>query len=199
MSQVTELVVFAASEAYQKDNTIVNGLVDILNKTPGKINTFHGPQVEDPNKGYLFVNWESLEHHKALMASPDYPTLVEGLKPALAGDYELVHVKFDKDPTPALSAPVTEVVAIQIKEGKSEDELKKLLEQGAKIQLPGVVGSTYGPIIEKPGCYIMAVGWPSVEEHQAARQTKSEESTKVLGGVLELADFKVGHAKLTKY
>ncbi|KZT23142.1 hypothetical protein NEOLEDRAFT_1031779, partial [Neolentinus lepideus HHB14362 ss-1] len=107
--------------------------------------------------------WESLEHHKALMDSASYAELIEPLKPGLAGQFEMVHVKFNKDPSKALGALVTEVVSIQVKEGKSEADLVELLDQASNIELPGASVFTYGPVIEKPGSYIMAVGWPSIE------------------------------------
>ncbi|TFK49735.1 hypothetical protein OE88DRAFT_1662367 [Heliocybe sulcata] len=198
-SYVTELVVFDASEAYQKDNKAAQGLVDVLNKTDGKIATWHGPGVEDPTKGYLWVRWESLDAHKALMDSPTYPDLIASMKPCLAGEFEMVHVKFNKDPLEALNAPATEVVTVTLKEGKSEVDITAFLEQGSKMELPGASASAYGPVVEKPGSFIMIVGWSSVEAHQKVREERTEEAAKVLAGVLQIADIKVAHAKLTKY
>ncbi|EPQ49812.1 hypothetical protein GLOTRDRAFT_134581, partial [Gloeophyllum trabeum ATCC 11539] len=120
---VAELVLFTSSQAHQKDQGILGRSIDILNKTEGKIATYHGPEVEDPTNGYLFVLWQTLGHHKALMSGPTYPALVETLKPAVGGPFEMLHINFTKDPTPALEAPVTEVALVTLKPGKTKEEV----------------------------------------------------------------------------
>ncbi|EPQ53605.1 hypothetical protein GLOTRDRAFT_100664 [Gloeophyllum trabeum ATCC 11539] len=196
---VAELVLFTSSEAYQNDQGVLGGLIDILNKTEGKIATYHGPEVEDPTKGYLFVLWQTLEHHKALMSGPTYPALVETLKPAVGGPFEMLHINFTKDPTPALEAPVTEVALVTLKPGKTKEEVGPLLHKLTGLPTPGIVLSTWGPTVEKEETLIIAAGWESVEAHKQASKGVSGEVAQLIASIRELVDIKITHGKLKKY
>ena len=87
---------------------------------------------------------------------------------------EIVHVKFIADPAVALSAPFTQVVRLQPKEGVQIEEAATLIGnlmdamnadalggEGEKAQLL-YPGCTYGRILGKDELYSI-VGWVSLE------------------------------------
>ncbi|TFK49371.1 hypothetical protein OE88DRAFT_1736993 [Heliocybe sulcata] len=196
MSQpVSELVTFTSSEAYQKDQSVLKGLIEILDATDGKLSTYHGPQVEDPSQGYLFVQWQTYEHHVALMNAPVYPKLIETLKPAVGGPFEMVHVKFNKDVTKALEKPITEVATFTLKPGKKMEQLVPLLDQLTSTSELSI----WGPTLEKEDRVVLVFGWNSLEEHHEVVSKGPEELKKVLVSLNELADLKLYHSKLQKY
>jgi len=195
---VTELVFFTSSEAFRSDPaSIINNVGGILGKSEGMISAYHGPEIEDPSQAYLVVLWETLEHHKALISSPSYPALMEGLKPAIGGPFEMLHAKFNKDPTKAFTAPVTEIAVLTATPGKPREEIGKLLdvissqEPNSKVTL-----STWGPVVEKEDVFILVVGWESLEAHKAVVASAPDDFKKVLAGLRDLATLKVTHAKL---
>ncbi|KZT15565.1 hypothetical protein NEOLEDRAFT_1081990, partial [Neolentinus lepideus HHB14362 ss-1] len=197
-------------EAYQKDQGVLKGLIEILDATDGKISTYHGPQIEDASQAYSFVCtyafpslphrphplpvWQSYEHHIALMNAPIYAKLIETLKPAMGGPFEMIHVKFTKNPTPVLEAPVTEVAFITLKPGKTKEQVAPLLDQLTSRGL-----SAWGPTIEKEDTLVLTFGWASVEEHTEVISKAPEEAKKVLASIKELADIKLAHGNLKKY
>ncbi|KZT28058.1 hypothetical protein NEOLEDRAFT_1239812 [Neolentinus lepideus HHB14362 ss-1] len=191
---VIELVTFTSSEAYQKDQGVLKGLIEILDATDGKISTYHGPQIEDASQGYFFVLWQSYEHHVALMNAPVYAKLIETLKPAVGGPFEMIHVRFTKNPTPVLEAPVTEVAFITLKPGKTKEQVAPLLDQLTSRGL-----SAWGPTIEKEDTLVLTFGWASVEEHTEVISNAPEEAKQVLASIKELADIKLAHGKVKKY
>ena len=115
----------------------------------------------------LWIVWETYEAHKTLMDSPEYPALIEKLKPGLGGPLVMNHIPLNVDVTNALSAPVTEVITSKLKDGKAKDGqldestafFTKALNEAVGAHPPIVVGESK----ENPGTFIVLIGWDSVE------------------------------------
>jgi hypothetical protein len=99
------------------------------------------------------------------MDSPEYPALIEKLKPALGGPLAMDHIPFNEDVTNALNAPVTQVITSKLKDGQAKDGL---LDAGTFTKaLNEAVGAhppvAFGESKENPGTFIVLIGWDSVE------------------------------------
>jgi|ERR1700722_5299988 len=110
--------------------------------------------------------WETHEHHKKIMAQESYREVLQSIKPLYTGEFQMVHIPFEKSVTEALSAPVTEVVILTLKPGKSKDDLTtrvddflKVLENAEGAHAPGLFGWT----IEKEDRAVAIFGWDSIE------------------------------------
>ncbi|KAG1807964.1 uncharacterized protein BJ212DRAFT_1534358 [Suillus subaureus] len=69
----TEVIIFDTSEAFRKDISVLGPAADVVSKVDGvRRPVYTGTQIENPTTGYIFLNWESLAHHQALMAAPSY-------------------------------------------------------------------------------------------------------------------------------
>ncbi|KII94714.1 hypothetical protein PLICRDRAFT_97571 [Plicaturopsis crispa FD-325 SS-3] len=160
---VTEICTFPTSEAYRADQSTVKPFAEALSKTAGFVSFYHGVQVEDPAVGYLFIEWETFESHQTLIDSPAYGPLIDIFRPLFTGPPALIHAKFDKDPTAALTAPATEYAVLTLKEGGSFEVVDKVLAAVTAQETPAVRGAVYGPSVESDRKLIMAIGWDSVE------------------------------------
>lgn len=76
------------------------------------------------------------------------------------------HVEFDKDHTVAFNAPVTEILNHKLKEGKTKEELDRVIAEQAAFyaDAKGIRHpQAHGPVLETPGAFISVVGWDSIE------------------------------------
>ncbi|KAG5648345.1 hypothetical protein DXG03_004917 [Asterophora parasitica] len=105
-----EIVRFPASDAFVKNPLDFKDGLDILNNAAGVISTHYGIQYEDKRSGYLFVTWESYQHHQDFIQHASYPKLGAALALVPSGPFDVQHVDFDDDATPTFDAPATEVV-----------------------------------------------------------------------------------------
>ncbi|KAG1761831.1 hypothetical protein EDD22DRAFT_847446 [Suillus occidentalis] len=158
----TEIIIFETSEDFRKDVSILRPAFDIVSKSEGiRTPVYSGTQIENPTTGYLFLNWDSLAHHQAVMASPSYGSVLETLKPAFGGPSKMHHVIFNDHPI-ALEQPVTEVLLITLKDPSHRAEvfdiLGKISDQTKKMIV-------FGPTLEDENTIIVVGGWESVEAH----------------------------------
>ena len=109
--------------------------------------------------------WESYEHHKTLMAHPEYPQII-GLGPSVGGEVSVNHVNFVKDVDASLSAPVTELLAMTLQEGKTADDFAKAgaaIAEQLDIANPTHAPVTWGQTVEDEKKFYTTVGWDSAE------------------------------------
>ncbi|KAG2145430.1 uncharacterized protein EDB93DRAFT_1087121 [Suillus bovinus] len=158
----TELVIFDGTEAVRKDRSILKPAFEIVSKSNGvQMPAYVGMQIENPAKGYVILNWDSLTHHQAMMAAPSYATLLEALKPAYGGWSKMYHVIFNAHPT-ALQQPVTEVLLLTIKNPSHRAEVFEILTKLSDSTKKMLV---FGPSLEDNNVIIVIGGWKSVEAH----------------------------------
>ncbi|KAF9019009.1 hypothetical protein BDZ89DRAFT_1139603 [Hymenopellis radicata] len=202
-----EYLVFTASAAYSADPAKTAKPAFDLLTAHGKsavLSVHHGLQVGDASKGYLFIGWQSVEAHKAIMANKTaYDEILAALRPCLAADtgVEFKHFTFEGKLEDVTSAPDTEFVAFQLPETMAHAEAVKLYNE---ILLPrfkktkGWVGASgIGPCIEEKGLYLMALGWESKEAYDAATKEKEyTDDVRALSSVGKLNSLV--HVKLNK-
>jgi hypothetical protein len=158
----TEIIIFETSEKFRNDFSILRPAFDIVSKADGfRKPVYSGTQIENPATGYLFLNWESLAHHQAVMASPSYGPLLEVLKPAFGGPSKMYHVIFNDHPI-AFQQPVTEVLLITLKDPSHRAEVLDILGKISDLTKKMLV---FGPTLEDGNTIILVGGWPSVEAH----------------------------------
>ncbi|KAG2039427.1 hypothetical protein BDR03DRAFT_220472 [Suillus americanus] len=158
----TELVIFDTTEAVRKDRSILKPAFELVSKSSGiQMPAYVGTQIENPAKGYVVMNWDSLAHHQAMMASPSYATLLEALKPAYGGWSKMYHVNFNAHPI-GLQQPVTEILLLTIKNPSHRTEVFDIL---TKISDSTKKMLVFGPSLEDKNVIIVVGGWQSVEAH----------------------------------
>lgn len=109
--------------------------------------------------------WETYEHHKALMERPDYPDLIQALKPAVAGKLDMQHVEFDIDFAAALEAPVTEIAIFKLKPDTSRDKFLSIFKNLREEIIKGESCHSviWGESKENSGTFVLMIGWDSIQ------------------------------------
>ncbi|KAG1744610.1 uncharacterized protein EDB91DRAFT_193608 [Suillus paluster] len=164
----TEIIIFGASEALRNDKSILLPALDLLSQVDGvQMPAYIGLQIEDPAIGYVFLNWDSREHHEAAMAAPSHGPLRELLKPAFTSPGKKYHVIFNSDHPiqVVLQQPVTEVLLVTLKDPSYRAEVSDLFikfKESAKKML------MFGPTLEDENLMFLVIGWESVEAHLEA-------------------------------
>ncbi|KAG2064821.1 hypothetical protein BDR04DRAFT_1162142 [Suillus decipiens] len=159
----TEIGIFDTSEEYRKDvGLCLRPSFDIVSKADGAQKpAYAGTQIESPATGYIFLNWDTMAHHKAFIASTSYGPLREVLKPALGGSSKMYHVIFNDHPI-AFQQPVTEVLIITLKDPSYRAEVFDILTKISYLTEKMLV---FGSTLEDENMIILVGGWPSVEAH----------------------------------
>ncbi|KAG2119396.1 hypothetical protein DEU56DRAFT_918561 [Suillus clintonianus] len=196
----TEIIIFDTSEEFRNDPSILRPAFDIVSKADGiQMPAYAGVQIENPATGYVFLNWDSQEHHQAMIASPLHDTLREALKPVLGGSEKIYHVIFNKHPT-ALQQPVTEILCLALKDPSNRAEV---LDIFTKNSASPVKINTFGSTLEDENLFILVGGWLSVESHWQMHKgmiTSSPELKAQLERLQALTDKKhLFHTALTPY
>ena len=120
-------------------------------------------------KVMIALAWEKYEHwHKALIDNPvEYPIIMAKLKPAIGrGNFLMSHVQFNDDATAALTAPVTEIVGITLKDGHAKQELDDVLRtltNKIESEAGSLSPAVWGPTIEDSNKFWLIIGWQSVK------------------------------------
>ncbi|KAG2344192.1 hypothetical protein BDR05DRAFT_932236 [Suillus weaverae] len=158
----TEILIFDTSEEFRKDVSILRPAFDIVSKADGVHKpVYSGVQIENPATGYIFLNWDTLAHHQAVMASPSYGPLLEALKPAFGGSSKMYHVIFNDHPI-ALQQPVTTVLLITLKDPSHRAEVFDILSKISNLRKKMLV---FGPTLEDKNAIVLVGGWSSVEAY----------------------------------
>ncbi|PFH54111.1 hypothetical protein AMATHDRAFT_884 [Amanita thiersii Skay4041] len=192
---VIELLRFPASDTVLADISIVRPVFDLLKTAPGYIAAHFGV---DGKNGYVIVIWETYEHHKQLMDSPSYSQIIAAFSPFHTGPYVMEHIAIDKDITPALTAPVTELTLLKCKGSKPqkyyESAAQRIIDalSSAKGAHPN---ACWGVSKENPDNLYTIVGWDSVEA-SAVSQDSLKSAVEEVDANFELS---IAHAKLTKH
>ncbi|PFH54110.1 hypothetical protein AMATHDRAFT_53953 [Amanita thiersii Skay4041] len=197
---VLELLRFPASDAVIANVALAQPVLDLLKVAPGYVAAYFGIGIESNKNGYLVVIWESYDHHKQLMDSPNYKKITAAFTPLHTGSYTMEHIAVDKDITPALTAPVTEFALLKRKgsrpQAEYEDAAQRIIDTlgAAKGAHPN---ACWGVSKENSENFYTITGWDSVEAHTSAVSQDSIKSA--VEEVHATFDLAIGHAKLTKH
>ncbi|KAF9013225.1 hypothetical protein BDQ17DRAFT_1343017 [Cyathus striatus] len=194
-----EFVTFEASKSYLENPTkTITDTVKWVAKEAGFISAYYGVQTEDKNIGHIVIVWETYEHHDTVMKRADYNELLELIKPCLAAPLVMQHVPY-VIPNVALESPTTELATFRLKDSQG----KELVESGLRTLSAEIdkksrhPPSVWNEVREKPGSYILAIGWDSKVHHEET--VKAENFQKIIGNLLQVADISLIHVDLKKF
>ncbi|KAL9119330.1 MAG: hypothetical protein Q9187_004119 [Circinaria calcarea] len=150
---------------------------------------YWGRQVEDPTVLHICIDWDSVEAHIAYTKLPVFPPLSARLRSLVDGKAYLIHVHFEPHPPLAVLSgsfsPVTEILTVYLPSSTSPESQKAYEQNFAKFMKvleecgEGYRGYRSGWVVEeleheslggKGKAYLAAIGWDSVEKHQATRE-----------------------------
>ncbi|KAG6374214.1 hypothetical protein JVT61DRAFT_4872 [Boletus reticuloceps] len=168
MTLTTEILIFETSEEFRNDPGIAIPASDVALKAKGvHPPLYYGKQIEEPSTwGYIILNWDDYESHKALMDGPTYPDVIAGLKSSFGGSArtEMYHVKFPA-PMIALEKPVTEVAIVSLKAPENRAAVVDILTKFSEASKNMFV---FGQTREDENKYVLIAGWQTIEEHLEA-------------------------------
>ncbi|KAK7037460.1 hypothetical protein VNI00_010952 [Paramarasmius palmivorus] len=194
MVNIVEVVSFPASQLYLDDpQKFANDAYKMMHVVPGYYLAFNGVEVENKETGWVFVGWESVEHHARMPQHPNGPDILAQWSQVCPGEANfIVHVETDGNFKP-FEQPALELVSIKLKNIEDKEKLEDLLRM---INARHAGKLTWGSVKEEEGAYKIFNGWQSVEAHlEAAKQSKPEDVADIKA-LAELADFAYCHVKL---
>ncbi|CAG7558870.1 unnamed protein product [Fusarium equiseti] len=200
----------AAGKVYQN-------VIETVLRQPGARRVYHGFEVEDPSRLWLFLDWDTLDDHLNYPKSADHGPIIESLKPLVSFEKSInKHVTLNpfppEDVLDSARSPVTEVLVAFFPGDysiSSRAAATRRLEQFAAQALkasPDWRGISYGWSVEndvpvrgdesKTGCMLVAfIGWPSLEAHQKFRETDDFKENigllREMEGLIKLSAFHV--------
>ncbi|OCH89086.1 hypothetical protein OBBRIDRAFT_40125 [Obba rivulosa] len=195
-----EIVSAVSTDAYREDPVGVSQpAFSIIKNAEGAIKIYHGLQSEEAKGVYLYVVWETLDHHRKFQAdATEYPKLIEKTSSIWGAAPRILHVHPTTDPYAALAAPVTELALLTIKPGQSKEALldivKKLTTDGTPGE-KGFVSAVYGTVAESDDTIALIAGWESVEAHWKL-VTTDPEAVALLTQMRSIATPEIAHAAL---
>ncbi|KAI0713521.1 hypothetical protein C8Q76DRAFT_463749 [Earliella scabrosa] len=178
-----------------------------LKAAEGLINIHFGLQHEDQKTAYLFAAWESLEAHQRVTADVEsFTKFVAGVGTLFdpsQGPPQMFHVKVAHEPYTAFSAPVLDFATFTLLEPEKESRatLEGYMEEIVRTapRTPEAVGTTWGPVVEKPDTVALFIGWSGVEAHYEVTKTVGEtnpELAAVVAKCLAIARMEAVHIPL---
>ncbi|KZV65906.1 hypothetical protein PENSPDRAFT_655310 [Peniophora sp. CONT] len=198
---VYEIIIASPTDAYTSNNAIIDeGLSLIATQTSHPI--LSGSQVDAPAESpklYVFIGWDSIEHHLSARNSSEYETLKPALGKVFASTStpDVVHVVFSPDALPVLRAPVTEIAWCTAKAGANDkeagDKILQAAQRAAELIASRNIATAYGQVVERPGEVVLIVGWDSLEAHQAFLAKKDPAFGPIVQEWASLATIAVGH------
>ncbi|THH05449.1 hypothetical protein EW146_g9902 [Bondarzewia mesenterica] len=203
MTPSIEVVNCLASDAYIKDTGIIADAVKIILDVKGVLNVWYGLQIEEPQRTYVVIAWDSIASHHAFEAETDkYERFRALLKPSMAQppELELYHADLEGDYAAPFNAPVTEFALAAPKAGVTVEALRGLLEKiRPEVNLEDrcpAKASSFGLVTEKPQTFLHAVGWESIESHHDT--VKAGPFADLVKEIRAVRDGSFVHAKLTR-
>lgn len=171
-----EIATWPCSEEYVKNQSILRPAFDLLTGPEGPSGLseiFYGIEVEKLN-AYAVLNWDSTEAHAKFNTDQDVVFKFVKMFESSAKDGipkgTIIHASWEENAALAcLKAPFIELRKVSPKGSTStsmqaiHDALDKYV--ACMNKAPGVVGATYGHVIEEPEKLIVVVGREVVWVH----------------------------------
>ncbi|KAG6896095.1 hypothetical protein C0992_010346 [Termitomyces sp. T32_za158] len=193
-----EIVRFPGSDEFVADNLVIKDCLSKLVDAEGHISTYYGIQTEDNRGAYLFVIWETYDHHMKFTKHESYAAAIASLKRAQAGPLDVQHADFDKDAALAMGAPVTEVVTLIPKPGVDEEARDIVTKLKERLNAHGsCYCATLGESRENKGTFFMLLGWDSVQAHYDV--VNDGVFPEMIKSLYVVNQVELKHAKLIKY
>lgn len=203
MSPSIEILKFTATDAYKADPTVFNEALELIAQAPGVIRIHSGPDAQEPQYGWLVVVWEALKYHQDAIANNEtYAKIKEALGKA-AAKVEFMHdATFSADLSNALTAPVTEIVAVDVHPTTDLQEFNKrrtaLVDKIVELSPSIWHGGGWGATHDNDRKLWICFGWDSPEAFKTLL-AGTPEVLAIIGQLRALADANLCLARLTKY
>jgi hypothetical protein len=161
---------------------------------------------------YSATDWESLDAHKAFVASEPYGPFLDKLAPLLDGSPHLFHIKLPASSNGAgFDAPVTECINLyfdsSLDEASYDKSFSTFVAEAGKIQGSEATGLVGGWGVEthrvdgegdEKKYFGAFIGWPSVDSHMEFR--KNEDFPQVVSHLREGTEkVKVHHVAFKRF
>ncbi|KAM6520180.1 hypothetical protein FALCPG4_013733 [Fusarium falciforme] len=197
VTQFSHLTLNEGVNAFDESTDAAKAISKVLDSTlkqPGARRVYTGVEIENPSTLWLFIDWETLEHHNTYRKTADHGPILESLDPYVNfNKYLSKHVTVNPHPPEDVldkaRSPVTEVLLAFFPPDydiAARATATRRLEEFAARALktsPDWRGISYGWSVEndvpvkgdedKTGSMLVAfIGWPSVEAHQKFRETQ---------------------------
>ncbi|KAF1923591.1 uncharacterized protein M421DRAFT_425648 [Didymella exigua CBS 183.55] len=188
---VTEIAYIPIKDGIDLESGEGKGIWDATLKTIASQKGFKrlswGKQIETPRIAQMAIDWETLDAHKAFVASEPYGPFLDELAPILEGTPHLFHVKLpvptQESETAPFDAPMTECISLYFDpsiDGASYDKsFASFVAEAGKVQgseATGLIGG-WGVEMHKVDSdgdekkfFGTFIGWPSVESHMEFRK-----------------------------
>ncbi|KAL2822868.1 hypothetical protein BJX63DRAFT_644 [Aspergillus granulosus] len=167
------------------DGKLWGRALDLLESSTGFRKLYWGRHVEEPGKVQVHVVRDHLNQHYTFLSSPQWTsltTLLEPLYPPGSQQTEsratVLHTllsHFTHNPRTISGAPVTGT-AIYLTTSRAGWEKTWALWTTIVPNVKGCLGCTGGWVVEPvdghDGCYVVYVGWASIEDHDAYHHTR---------------------------
>ncbi|KAF4808026.1 hypothetical protein CGCSCA5_v012822 [Colletotrichum siamense] len=178
---VTEFILLSFKHPSSSPSAAWADVTSFLKSVPGVTSLFTGPQLEDPSRHLLVINWASPEAFSAFASSESYTPWFASLKAIAATDPAPVFFKAPLVPDEqekALRAPCTEVFVAY---GVEPDFIGKTAAFAGGLSaapIAGFHGHAYGEVStplafgaedEKGPAVTLLLGWDSKEAHLEAK------------------------------
>ncbi|KAJ5146172.1 uncharacterized protein N7515_000736 [Penicillium bovifimosum] len=169
-------------DASTKEGQLWSQILDILERWSGFRRLYWGRHVEEANQVHLHIVRANLHQHYALLSSREWEQITTILKSLGVPDASSLTVRHamiaEFSPNPRSlgnGAPVTGT-AIYLTADPAAWEKTWALWTGIVSSVPGCIGVTGGWMVEpvegNSPCYIVYVGWESIEVHDSYHNTK---------------------------
>ncbi|KAJ5689344.1 hypothetical protein N7462_003736 [Penicillium macrosclerotiorum] len=184
----TQMIILPLKEQLQievpstREGQVWSQILGIFEHWAGFRRLYWGRHVEEPDQVHLHIVRDNLHQHYALVASPEWQRIIEnlltlGVASATAPIVRHAMIaEFSPNPKSLGSgAPVTGT-AIYLTPDPVGWEKTWELWTTIVSSVPGCIGVTGGwmvePLEECSPCYVVYVGWESVQVHDAYHHTK---------------------------
>lgn len=167
---------------------------------PGYQRLLWGRQTGSPSTVKILVDWDSLDAHKAFIASDVYKPFMDDFGSILTGPALLYHAHFEPHPPKeATDAPVTQCLTMYLPTSAPSSQVEFFerhihsYHKMAQLHGKGYHGG-YGGWIEeeleykgkKKRAYTVVMGWESLESAEIYKQTGAFEGA--IGGMRDHSD-----------
>jgi len=192
---------FPASEALLADPGLVRSSLQLLAGCDGVLSIYQGIDTEGKT-GFITAEFTSYKAFKNLtdINTETYNNIIDGLKPAMAGPRQTIHIESKTSPSTAFSAPITGVCQLNIRGEYTTEEIAKVGERTSEVVMKAE-GShnppAWGEAAQKPGTWGVVVGWDNIEAYTKFRE--QEAGAKVFSEILSMGEMILHHVKFEKF
>ncbi|OBZ74333.1 hypothetical protein A0H81_05760 [Grifola frondosa] len=193
---LTQIITFAASEAYRADpQGTLAPYIDLLRVATGSVKSYHGLTAQSPAEVFVFNIWDEPTSYDALLNASRSEPIIDAFENAAKDKATTIYAQFRSDPRVAATSPVTELALITMKEGHTRESVASDLDALITLGVPPA-GPTWGPVVECDDTLVLVAGWRSA--HKEYLQNPPERLPGLAGALLLASSWKVVEAQLVE-